>query len=135
MGAVALPQAFHLGLLLSVTSGAPFDITTGFDNNGDTVATDRPPGVTRNTGRGPGTVELDVRFGKTFNVARLWGGEPASKRKRNNLEFTVDAFNVINHTNVNGIVGVLSSPFFGRANSAGGARTVQLSVKYLFRRG
>src|SRR5205807_9615475 len=126
---------FSLGLLLPVRLGAALDITAGFDNEGDTRATDRPPGVTRNTGGGAGTVEFDVRFAKTFNVARLWGGEPASKRKRNNLEFTVDAFNVINHTNVNGIVGVLSSPFFGRANSAGGARTVQLSVKYLFRRG
>jgi len=135
MGVVSLPRAFRLGLLLSAMSGAPFDITTGFDNNGDTVATDRPPGVTRNTGRGPGTVELDVRFSKTFDIAHFWGGEPASKHKQNNLEFSVDAFNAINHTNVNGIIGDMSSPFFGRANSAGAPRTIQLSVRYLFRRG
>jgi hypothetical protein len=135
MGALSLPRAFQLGLLLSAQSGAPFDITTGFDNNGDTLATDRPPGVTRNTGRGPGTVQLDVRLSRTFNVARLWNGEAASKRNWNSLVFSVDAFNVINHTNVNGTVGVLSSPFFGRANSAAEPRTIQLSVKYLFRRG
>ncbi len=134
MGAVTLPRAFQVGLVLSVVSGAPFDITTGFDNNGDTVATDRPPGVTRNTGRGPGTVQLDVRLAKTFNVGRLWGGGEATKRKWNNLEFSVDAFNAINHTNVKSIVGVLSSPFYGRANSAAEARTLQLNVRYLFRR-
>jgi hypothetical protein len=37
-------------------------------------------------------------------------------------------------TNVNNIVGVLSSPFFGRANSAAAARTLPFSVKYAFRR-
>jgi hypothetical protein len=46
----------------------------------------------------------------------------------------VDVFDAINRTNVNNIVGVLSSPFFGRANSAAAARTLQFSVKYAFRR-
>jgi hypothetical protein len=46
----------------------------------------------------------------------------------------VDVFNAINRTNVDDTVGVLSSPFFGRANSAAAARTVQFSLKYAFRR-
>src|SRR5205823_14304002 len=73
IGILALPKAFQTGLVLSATSGSPFNITTGFDNNGDTVATDRPLGVTRNTGRGPGTIQLDARLAKTFNVARVRG--------------------------------------------------------------
>jgi len=133
MGAVTLPWACRLGLVLSAMSAAPFNITTGFDNNGDTVANDRPAGVTRNTGRGPGSTQLDLRFTKSFSVPLLWG-EQRAKLKRNSLEFSVDAFNAINHTNINGIVGVLSSPFFGRANSALEARTIQLSVRYIFRR-
>ena len=44
----------------------------------------------------------------------------------------VDVFNAINRTNVTGIAGAMSSPFFGRANAAASARTVQFSVKYLF---
>ena len=97
------------------------------------MANDRPAGVTRNTGRGPGSTQLDLRFTKSFSVPLLWG-EQRAKLKRNSLEFSVDAFNAINHTNINGIVGVLSSPFFGRANSALEARTIQLSVRYIFRR-
>src|SRR5439155_25118958 len=64
LGTIALPKGFTTGLVLSAASGSPFDITTGFDNNGDTVANDRPPGVTRNTGLGPRTLQLDVRFAK-----------------------------------------------------------------------
>ncbi len=119
-----------MGSVLSVGSGAPYDITTGFDNNGDTVANDRPAGGTRNTGRGPGTVQLDLRLTKTFNIARLWGDE--QNRWGHRLELRADAFNVTNHTNVNNVVGVLSSPFFGRANSASDARTFQFSIGYKF---
>ena len=130
-GVLVLPRGFQLGSLLSVASGAPFDITTGFDNNSDTVANDRPLGVTRNSGRGPGSVQLDVRFTKAFNISRLWDGEQRS-HIRHGLELSMDAFNATNHTNVSSIVGAQSSPFFGRANSASAARTLQFSLKYLF---
>jgi hypothetical protein len=129
MGTVALPKSFSTGLVLSAASGLPFNVTTGFDNNGDTVANDRPPGVTRNTGRGPRTIQLDLRFAKAFNVARPQGGN-----KRDSFDFTVDVFNAINRVNVTNIVGVLSSPFFGRGNSASPARTLQFGLRYRFRR-
>jgi len=85
--------------------------------------------VTRNTGRGPRTVQLDLRFAKTFNVAPLRSGN-----KRDSFDLIVDVFNAINRVNVTNIVGVLSSPFFGRANSASPARTMQFGVRYRFRR-
>jgi hypothetical protein len=129
IGTMALPKGLSTGLVLSAVSGLPFNVTTGFDNNGDTVANDRPPGVTRNTGRGPRTLQLDVRLAKTFNVARVQGGN-----KRDSFDITVDVFNAINRVNLTNIVGVLSSPFFGRGNSAAPARTVQFGVKYRFRR-
>jgi len=59
------------------------------------------------------------------------GGEQRSPI-RHSLELSADAFNATNHTNVTSIVGVQSSPFFGRANSATAARTFQFSLKYLF---
>jgi hypothetical protein len=132
MGVLTLPRAFQTGLVLSVISGSPFNMTTGFDDNSDTVANDRPPGVTRNTIRGPATIQLDLRFAKTFNIAPVFDGE--QRQRRDSLDFAVDVFNAINRTNVTGIVGVLSSPFFGRANSAAPARIVQFSVRYRFRR-
>jgi hypothetical protein len=70
-----------------------------------------------------------VRLAKTFNVARLPGGD-----KRDSVDFTVDVFNAINRANITNTVGVLSSPFFGRGNSAAPARTVQFGLRYRFRR-
>jgi hypothetical protein len=129
IGTVALPKSFSTGLVVSAVSGLPFNVTTGFDNNGDTVANDRPAGVTRNSGRGPRTIQLDLRLAKTFNLPRLPRGN-----NRDSFDITVDVFNAINRVNVTNIVGVLSSPFFGRGNSASPARTVQFGLRYRFRR-
>src|SRR5262249_35331461 len=67
-GTLDLPFSFRLGMVTKLASGAPFNITTGFDNNGDTVVNDRPPGVTRNTGQGPGRIDLDLRLTKLFHL-------------------------------------------------------------------
>jgi hypothetical protein len=128
VGSAPLGRGFKLGAVLAATTGPPFDITTGYDGDNDGVANDRPPGVTRNTGRGPGTLQLDARFGKSFRVPR-----PANRdRTSRNLEFDIDAFNVVNRTNLNDFVGIETSPFFGKANSALPARTIQLSFRYHF---
>lgn len=37
-----LPQGFKLGVLSTVRSGIPYNMTTGFDNNHDSVFNDRP---------------------------------------------------------------------------------------------
>jgi len=122
------PSGFRLGAILTLGSGIPFNITAGQDNNHDTLANDRPQGVTRNTGRGPGLVQLDLRLTKLFRVPRPLNRDLASR----NLEISLDAFNVVNHTNFVNFVGVLTSPFFGRANAALPARTLQLSFNYRF---
>ena len=127
-GVLQLPFGFRAGTIFSASSGAAYNITTGSDPNGDTVT--RPPGVTRNTGRSPGTVQLDIRLARVFSLERISIGENHHLRK--SLELSADAFNAINHTNVSGIVGVVSSPLFGLADSAAPARTFQLSMKYNF---
>jgi carboxypeptidase family protein len=128
VGSLNLPAGFRFGAVLAVSTGPPFNITTGADNNHDSVATDRPAGVGRNTGQGPDLLQLDLRFGKSLRFPR-----PANReRTSRNLEFNVDAFNILNRTNFNNFVGVQSSPFFGRANSALPPRLVQLSVRYHF---
>src|SRR5258708_7147500 len=50
-----LPWDFRAGTIVSMNSGIPYNITTGFDDNGDTVPNDRPLGIGRNTGAGRGT--------------------------------------------------------------------------------
>ena len=101
MGVITLPRGVQTGLVLSISSGLPYDIITGLDDNNDTVVNDRPAGGTRNTGRGPAVAQLDLRFSKTIAVLRVDEG---------------------------------AQPFFGRANVAAMARTVQFSARYTFRR-
>src|SRR5439155_12773289 len=132
MGMVALPRGLQTGVVLSVSSGLRYDIITGLDDNNDTSVSDRPAGVTRNAGRGPGTAQLDVRFTKSFAVVRPQAGGQSQRRDR--FDLIVDLFNALNQTNFKAIVGDMSSPFFGRANVAAAARTVQFSARYTFRR-
>jgi hypothetical protein len=40
-----LPKGFRLNMTLNATSGAPFNITTGFDENRDGTINDRPAGI------------------------------------------------------------------------------------------
>jgi hypothetical protein len=127
-GIVDLPASMRIGALLAVSSAPPFNVTTGFDNNHDTVANDRPPGVTRNTGLASGFAQLDLRWTKLFRLSPPFNREEDAK----NVDFSIDAFNVFNHPNYSTYVGVTSSPWFGRPVTALSARTIQFSIRYRF---
>jgi len=47
-GRVTLPYGFNLSPMITASSGSPFSVTTGFDDNGDTSFNDRPAGLARN---------------------------------------------------------------------------------------
>jgi hypothetical protein len=128
-----LPWRSRVGALLTANSGLPFNITTGFDDNGDGVVNDRPPGIGRNTGSGPHFAQLDLRLAKSLY---LFGGHKTKDGKGSNftrMELSVDAFNIFNHTNLTDVIGVTSSRRFGLATGALQPRTIQLSVKFDFR--
>lgn len=129
VGLLNLPARFRFAAVLTMKSGAPFDITTGRDDNRDTVASDRPQGVTRNTGHGPSFSQMDVRVTKVFRAPRP---STSADRTPDNLELAVDVFNAFDRTNAVGFVGVQTSPLFGRAVAAKDSRGCQLSVRYKF---
>lgn len=114
-----------LGVILELYSGAPFDVTTGADNNHDGVLTDRPAGVPRNSGHGPGYADLDLNFSHNFVV-----GEHAKQPE--NLRIGLSSFNVLNHPNDMSYIGVVTSPFFGRAVNADPPRRMELSAVFTF---
>jgi len=97
------------------------------------VANDRPPGVTRNTGQGPGFTGLDIRFSKRFRFEAPACKQAKELRAFRQLELVVDAFNVLNHPNLTNIVGEVSSPLFGKATAALPARTIQVALRFSFR--
>ena len=132
-GSFDLPLAFRLGAVVSLTSGLPYDVTTGFDDNGDLHFNDRPLGGTRNTAQAPPVEQLDLRLTKLFRFPTPFPHKAGkSDRFSRNLEFSVDAFNVFNHANTPVVVGQLGSHIFGQSSTASMSRTLQFSVKYSF---
>ena len=125
-GIMQLPRGFKLGTITSISSSIPFNITTGVDSNFDSVANDRPAGVTRNTGAGPMYSDVDIRLSKRF----VLGAQREHGTRY--MEARVDAFNAFNQVNAKNYVGVMTSSFFGKANSALPPRQVQMSIKASF---
>jgi hypothetical protein len=132
-GMLDLPKRFRVGSILTLASGVPFDITTGFDDNADRVVNDRPIGVRRNSGRAPGFAQLDLRLSKLLHVPLFFNDEDKDKGEFRNLELNLDVFNVLNRNNLTDVVGELSSPLFGKPNASLQARTIQLSLRFNFR--
>ena len=148
-----LKHRFRLGTSLRVQSGTPYNITTGRDDNGDTVSNDRPAGVTRNTGIGTAQIDLGLRlsWGMAFGGAapppsgpqvRIVRGDNADPlgamggmdggSKRYSIELYAQAYNALNHFNALNFSGVVGSPFFGQATSAGTPRRVELGARLNF---
>jgi len=147
-GTVNAPWNLQFSPNVNLQSGPPFDITTGSDLYGTTLFNARPglatnaaiPGViqtpyglldpnptpgealiSRNFGRGPGLVSINLRVRKTIAFGpEIKNG--ASTSRRYNLSFSMSARNLTNHNNPGAIIGNITSPQFGHANQmAGGA--------------
>jgi hypothetical protein len=127
-GIFQLPYGFKLGTITSISSGIPFNITTGTNTNtlNPFISNDRPAGVPRNSGDGPMYSDVDIRLSRKIVLG--------AKREHGTryMEFRIDAFNALNQVNATNYVGVLTSPLFGRANSSLPARQLQLSLKTSF---
>jgi len=126
LGTATLHRWANFGLSVSVLSGIPFNVITGRDDNGDGLAIDRPPGVPRNTGTGPGFAGVDLRW---YREVRL---RPAQRENSPTATVSLDAFNLFNRVNYQNFVGALSSPFFGRAVATQPPRRLQIGVRIQF---
>jgi hypothetical protein len=148
-----LKHRFRLGTSLRAQSVLPYNITTGRDDNGDTVSNDRPAGVTRNTGRGRGQVDLGLRLswglafggpaappaGPQIRIMRGDNADPLGgmggldgRDKRYTVELYVQAYNTLNRVNPLNFSGVVGSPFFGQPTSAGAPRRVEVGTRFSF---
>ncbi|MBK5255421.1 MAG: TonB-dependent receptor [Vicinamibacteria bacterium] len=145
-------KAISLGALIFAESGKPFDITTGRDDNGDTLFNDRPEGVTRNTGVAPSRINVDFRIGwaKSFGGARPprpgegmrvirvgdGGGVPDTSDpgnpQRYRLSVFLQAFNALNRTNPIAVCTVFGSPLFAQPILTDPGRRIELGVTLAF---
>ena len=243
---MTLPHGFRLTPFIVASSGGPFNITTGQDDNLDTVINDRPAGINRNSdlpaslyplipnrcisscGPGqvpvllrnfletnypngvhaviPGSFNVNMSVAKTFALGHTSGrlaqnnpgslpdgsqpdgqdqaspdsqnsqgggrggagaggrggagggrgaggglggrggggfgggrggggrgrGNGAAEGARYNIQLSAQITNLFNHVNPDRFSGVLTSPFFGRSNSAGAARHLDFNFRFSF---
>lgn len=107
-GSYTMPWAIRINPLIIATSGRPFNITTGIDNNGDTQFFDRPalataatdpanlkvtplgnfdlrpaagtPLIPRNFGHYGGIFTVNLRLSKTFSFGNVAGRQTANNQ-------------------------------------------------------
>jgi hypothetical protein len=143
-----LIRGVQLGVNTMAQSAPPYTITTGRDDNGDTVFNDRPAGVARNTARGDGQFRMDLRLSWRLDVGQRPGrGAAAAQRGRQGggggggggqpqprvrAELYIRATNVLNTVNKTGFSGVMTSPLFGLPRSAQAARRAELGMRVRF---
>lgn len=152
----SLPFNLRLSGQFRVRSATPYNITTGFDDNNDTVSNDRPAGVGRNSARGAAEWDLSSRLSWGFGFgqpAERSGGAPNVKlvrvrdgddvlgglgggtpglNKRYRFELYLQAYNLFNHANPTNFSGVQTSPFFGQPTAALAGRRIESGVRFSF---
>jgi hypothetical protein len=143
---------WQVGALLSLRTGFPITPSTGVDDSRTGVGLDRPnmvgnPYAQFNTNslfwlnpaafvanslgtfgdagynslRAPGSLGLDANVSRSFQI-----------RERLHFDLRFEAFNSLNHTNFSGPSATLSSSTFGKINSSGSPRILQLAAKFRF---
>ena len=146
----ALTSDWQVSTIVSARSGSHFSATTGVDNALNGQANQRPDKVSDNVYMkqgyrwlnaaafrapaaggfgnlvnysliGPARFNVDMGLVRSFRI----GGE-------RQVQFRVEAFNVLNRVNLNNPVSALNNPNFGLITSAADARIIQLALKYTF---
>jgi hypothetical protein len=154
-----LLKNLRLGFTATARTGSPYGVTTGRDDNGDTVFNDRPAGVGRNSAVSKGMADVGGRVSYAFGfgqrpaaggmgsgptmVMRVGGPAGASdmlgmlggggaEDKRVRFELYLSAQNLFNHVNPIAFSGVMTSPFFGQPTAAMPGRRLDLGMRVGF---
>lgn len=114
---------------IRIESGYPYTITTGRDNNGDTVFNDRPFGLARNTERGEWIKQADLRISWKMPLKYL---RIVGESNNKSLGLNINVRNLFNTSNLTNYVGVQTSPFFKQPSSAQTPRSIQFGMSYRF---
>ncbi|HEU4936245.1 MAG TPA: carboxypeptidase regulatory-like domain-containing protein [Vicinamibacterales bacterium] len=156
----AFRRNIRVGFTAAARSGVPYNVTTGRDDNGDTVFNDRPLGVPRNSAWTKGMWDVGARVSYAFGFGtRAATGGPAggptvviqrigavggatdmlnamggggAEDKRVRFELFAAVQNLFNHVNPIGYSGVMTSPFFGQPTAAMPARRIDVGMRIGF---
>jgi len=139
-----------VSLTAYASTGTPYTILTGRDNNGDLIYNDRPAGVGRNTVRtamswnSSGSFSYTIGFGKrtvptgpgimiTSSGGAVTTTTMASQAAaRYRLMIGLYIQNLTNHANYVGYSGLMTSPFFLQPTGVSGVRRMNVQVGFSF---
>jgi hypothetical protein len=122
-----LPMDVYLTTNVTGRSGSKYNITTGRDDNRDGITNDRPPGLPKYSGTGPGYFDLSFNFSKAFQLRRSSTGPGGPQA---NLFANLN--NAFNMTRLGAPSGVMTSPFFGKSTSASSPRVIEVGMRFQF---
>jgi hypothetical protein len=152
IGQLNLPAKLSLTSQFDASSGDPYDVVTGMDNNGDGVFNDRPSltaeqgtgtyqtpfgllnttgingSLGRNAGTMPALIHLDTNLSRTFELP----SHGLSSDKHQSVTLNARSANLLNHTNVTNVGSVVGSPTFTQSLAAEAARRVEFGIRYTF---
>jgi hypothetical protein len=138
-GSISTQAYRNLNAQLSwdANSGAPYTITTGTDDNGDSIFNDRPPLTPRNSARLPWRSTFSANLSYTIRLGAAPGpenqrGRGAPQRRQKGITISMNAQNLTNRANYSGFSGVMTSPYFMQATSVSNPRQVDLSLRFNF---
>jgi len=128
-GEIQAPWKFQVLPILFLSSGQPYNVTTGADNNSDGVYNDRPAGYSRNNQRTGGYKQVDLAVMRKLKLS-----------ERCSLDLKAEAFNLFNFTNFSGFFNygasgvrlVESGTLAFQPTAAGPARQFQFNAKLHF---
>jgi hypothetical protein len=137
-----------LGINFNASSGTPYTIRTGRDDNGDLVFNDRPDGVGRNSARAAAHWSINTMLGYGFSFGRPIGGPPGiaviaggggaptvqsvDQGSRYRIQFFLQTLNLTNRANYIGYSGTQTSPFFGTPTAVSNTRRVETGINFSF---
>jgi hypothetical protein len=119
-----LARDWQVGAIVNLESGHPFQVTSGTDFNNDTVLTDRPMGVPRNSLWTDAIYNVDLRIARWIPIAG-----------RFRVEALFEAFNLFNTPHYDQYVDSLYvfdrglNRYVPRADFTGFAATANLNVR------
>jgi hypothetical protein len=152
IGQMNLPAKLSLTSQFDASSGNPYNVITGMDNNGDGVFNDRPsltaqPGsgtfqtpfgllnttalngsLGRNAGTMPALIHLDSNLSRTFELH----SHSLAADRHQTVTLNARSANLLNHTNVTTVGNVVGSPTFTQPLAAEAARRVEFGIRYTF---
>jgi hypothetical protein len=133
----------NASVTLAGNTGTPYNVTTGFDDNHDSLFNDRPSGVGRNSARTSSQATISATLSYSLSIGATTGARAIQERERGGdrnapaagryrLVFTMSVNNLANRPNYSGFSGIQTSPFFLTPSAVQNPRRVDIGLGLRF---